>query len=40
LLDRIATMPSTEAALRETLHSDYPDLEQQTIAYLKRQYVR
>lgn len=40
LLDRIATMPSTGAALRETLHSDYPDLEQQTIAYLKREYAR
>jgi len=40
LLDRIATSPSTEAALQETLHSNYADLEQQTVAYLKRAYLR
>ena len=40
LLDRIASGISTEAALRETLRSDYADLEQQTIAYLKREYLR
>lgn len=40
LLDRIATSPSTEAALREALHSSYDDLQQQTVAYLKRAYVR
>ncbi len=40
LLDRIATSPSTEVALRETLRSNYADLEQQTVAYLKREYVR
>jgi len=40
LLDRIATSPSTEAAVRETLHSDYSDLEQQAITYLKREYLR
>jgi tetratricopeptide (TPR) repeat protein len=40
LLDRIAASPSTDAALRETLHSNYADLEQQTVAYLKREYVR
>jgi tetratricopeptide (TPR) repeat protein len=40
LLDRIATMPSTGAALREALHIDYPDLELQTIANLKREYAR
>jgi hypothetical protein len=27
LLDRISAAPSTEAALRETLHSDYSDLD-------------
>jgi len=40
LIDNIATAPSTEVALRETLRSDYSDLEQQTITYLKREYVR
>jgi tetratricopeptide (TPR) repeat protein len=40
LLDRIATSPSTEAALRETLHSDYADLSQQTVDYLRHAYVR
>lgn len=40
LLDRIATSPSTEVALREALHSSYDDVQQQTIAYLKRAYVR
>jgi tetratricopeptide (TPR) repeat protein len=39
LLDRIANAASPEAAARETLHSDYGDLEQQTIAYLKREYL-
>jgi tetratricopeptide (TPR) repeat protein len=40
LIDRISTAPSTEAALREVLHSDYSDLDQQTIAYLRREYIR
>ncbi len=40
LLDRIATAPSTEAALKETLRLDYSDLQQQTLAYLRRAYVR
>lgn len=40
LLDRIATSPSVEAALRESLHSSSSDLEQQTITYLKREYLR
>jgi tetratricopeptide (TPR) repeat protein len=40
LLDRIATSRSAEAALRESLHSDYSDLAQQTVAYLHRQYLR
>jgi hypothetical protein len=39
LLDRLAAAPSPEAAVRETLNSDYADLEQQTIAYLKRAYL-
>ena len=40
LLDRVATSPSTEAALRELLHMDYDDLQKQTVSYLKREYVR
>ena len=40
LLDRVSTSPSTEAALREALHSSYDDVQQQTVAYLKRAYVR
>ena len=39
LLDQVAVMPSTEAALKESLRSDYSDLEQQTIAYLRRTYM-
>jgi tetratricopeptide (TPR) repeat protein len=39
LLDQVAVMPSTEAALKESLRSDYSDLEQQTIAYLRRTYL-
>jgi len=40
LLDRLASAPSMEATLRETLHCDYADLDQQTIAYLRKEYVR
>jgi tetratricopeptide (TPR) repeat protein len=40
LLDRIATSSSTEAALRETLRSDYADLAQQTVDFLRHAYVR
>ena len=40
LLDRIATSTSTEAAVKEMLHSSYADLNQQTIAYLKHTYLR
>lgn len=40
LLDRIATESSVEDALRETLHLSYDDLNQQTVAYLKRTYLR
>jgi len=39
LLDRIATSP-TDVALQETLHLSYDDLNQQTVAYLKRTYLR
>jgi tetratricopeptide (TPR) repeat protein len=40
LLDRISTAPSMDAALRDVLHSDYSDLDQQTIAYLRHEYLR
>lgn len=40
LLDRVATAPSTETALRETLRLDYADLQQQTLDYLRRTYLR
>jgi tetratricopeptide (TPR) repeat protein len=40
LLDRVATSPSTEAAAQEMLHSNYADLQQQTVAYLKHAYLR
>jgi len=39
-LDRISTAPSMDAALRDALHSDYSDLDQQTIAYLRHEYLR
>jgi hypothetical protein len=40
LLDRIATSSSSEAAVQETLHSNYVGLNEQTVAYLKRAYLR
>jgi tetratricopeptide (TPR) repeat protein len=40
LLDRVATEPTTEGALRESLRIDYGELAQQTANYLKRQYVQ
>jgi tetratricopeptide (TPR) repeat protein len=40
LLDRLATSPSTEAALQESLRIDYAELDQLTMAYLRKEYVR
>jgi tetratricopeptide (TPR) repeat protein len=40
LLDSIATAPSTEAALRDSLHCDYADLQQQTITLLRHEDLR
>jgi tetratricopeptide (TPR) repeat protein len=40
ILDRIAAGRPTEEALREVLHSDYGDLMQGTVEYLKKSYVR
>lgn len=38
LLDRIAAAPSTEDAVRDTLHTDYSGIEQQTLEYLRHEY--
>jgi tetratricopeptide (TPR) repeat protein len=38
ILDRIGSGSSTEAALREVLHSDYNDLMQSTAEYLRKTY--
>jgi tetratricopeptide (TPR) repeat protein len=40
ILDRIGSGMSTEAALKEVLHSDYNDLMQSTAEYLKKTYGR
>ncbi|MBI1738323.1 MAG: hypothetical protein HYR58_03660 [Acidobacteria bacterium] len=40
LLDRLATESSTEAALRSVLHTTYPELDAETIKYLKKTYAR
>jgi tetratricopeptide (TPR) repeat protein len=40
ILDRIGSGSSTEAALREVLHSDYNDLMQSTAEYLAKTYGR
>lgn len=40
LIDKTATAATPEDAVREALHSDYDDLQQQTVDYLKSQYLR
>ncbi len=40
ILDRIGSGSSTEAALRDVLHSDYNDLMQSTSEYLRKTYGR
>ena len=40
ILDRIASGESTQAALKEVLHSDYNDVEQATAEYLRKTYGR
>ncbi len=40
LLDAVAGSASPEVALRTALRSNYPDLEQQTATYLRKQYLR
>ncbi len=40
LLDAINTSPDTEQALRDTLHDDYSDLQQQAIVFLRHEDVQ
>jgi hypothetical protein len=40
ILDRIGSGMSTQAALKEVLHSDYDDLMQSTTEYLRKTYGR
>ena len=40
LLDAINTSPDTEQALRDTLHDDYSDLQQQAIVFLRHKDVQ
>ena len=40
LLDAISTAPNTEEALKESLHTDYADLQQQTITLLRHEDLR
>lgn len=40
LIEKTATAATPEDAVREALHSDYNDLQQQTVDYLKSQYLR
>ena len=40
LLDDISSAPNTEQALRDALHEDYADLQQQALTYLHQQDVR
>ena len=40
LLDQIASAPSTEDAMREVLRTDYNDLQQQTLVYVRQQDLR
>jgi tetratricopeptide (TPR) repeat protein len=39
ILDRIGAGVATEQALREVLHSDYNDLMESTVGYLRKNYV-
>jgi tetratricopeptide (TPR) repeat protein len=39
ILERIGSGMATEQALREVLHSDYTDLMQSTVAYLRKNHV-
>jgi hypothetical protein len=38
ILERLAAGSTTEAAVREVLHSDYDDLAESTVQYLRKTY--
>jgi len=40
ILERIGSGMATEQALREVLHSDYNDLMESTVEFLRKHYVR
>jgi hypothetical protein len=40
ILNRIAAGSTTEVAVQETLHSNYDELMQSTVNYLKKNYGR
>ena len=40
ILDRIAEGSSSEGAVQEVLHSNYQDLAQATVNYLRKTYVQ
>jgi len=40
ILERVGSGMPTEQALREVLHSDYADLMESTVAYLRKNYAR
>lgn len=40
ILDHIAAGTETQAAVKNVLHMDYPDLEEETVKYLRATYVR
>ena len=39
ILNRIAEGSSTESAVQEALHSNYDDLAQATVVYLRKTYL-
>ena len=39
LIEKTATAPTPEDAVRQALHWDYDDLQQQTVDYLRNQYL-
>ena len=39
ILDRLGAGMATEQALREVLHSDYRDLMESTVGYLRKNYI-
>jgi len=40
MLDQIAAGSDTQTAGKNVLHMDYPELEEETVKYLRSTYVR